>query len=154
MNSNIETYVNQLPTHKSTTQESDHQDPCTICLESTKFDSKVLACGHKFHSVCLIEWIKNSSTCPSCRLVLPQFAQNSSQARTSSRRDRSVSRRRNQTAPRGRVRSTSRRRNQPSQSTNYVPTTDVIVQRRSLAEWREDNQTLTTSSNESSCIIS
>lgn len=174
MSSNIETYVNQLPTPGITARRLVQQISCQICLEAfeiEKFDAKVLACGHKFHTACLIDWIKRSSTCPCCRLALPQFAQTSSQDGTSRQRDglvsrsrdqaaptrtlRSTSRRRNQEAPIGRVRSTSRRRrNEPSQIASYVPTTDVIAQRRSLSQWREESQTSPPSSNEPSCIIS
>lgn len=46
-----------------------HKDPCSICLNSIKDDTKrVLVCGHEFHEHC-IERLKQSGSnqCPLCR---------------------------------------------------------------------------------------
>ena len=42
---------------------------CTICLLPIKEgeDNKTLACGHQYHTTCLKPWLKNNSTCPTCR---------------------------------------------------------------------------------------
>ena len=41
---------------------------CSICFEEVMEDDKsVLECGHPFHSKCLVSWLWNSQTCPSCR---------------------------------------------------------------------------------------
>ena len=45
-------------------------DPCPICLnpfERLKKVYEVIACGHKFHSHCLLRWIKTGENCPLCR---------------------------------------------------------------------------------------
>ena len=52
-----------------TTPESSHE--CTICLQNTNIlTSKILRCGHKFHSSCIKEWFKEDNikkSCPLCR---------------------------------------------------------------------------------------
>ncbi|XP_074587582.1 uncharacterized protein LOC141843411 [Curcuma longa] len=46
---------------------------CPICLDDFEVMSQVLAmpCGHPFHKVCLMEWLKRSHSCPLCRFSLP-----------------------------------------------------------------------------------
>ncbi|KAG6538141.1 E3 ubiquitin-protein ligase Iruka-like [Zingiber officinale] len=46
---------------------------CPICLDDFDEMSQVLAmpCGHPFHEVCLMEWLKRSNSCPLCRFSLP-----------------------------------------------------------------------------------
>lgn len=44
---------------------------CTICMEEIKKKSvckKVPKCGHEFHKKCIDKWLKESKTCPNCRL--------------------------------------------------------------------------------------
>jgi len=43
---------------------------CVICLEEFKEGdkAKVLECQHKFHPGCLDTWLKQSGTCPMCKL--------------------------------------------------------------------------------------
>ena len=59
--------INQLGT--ITTPEASHE--CTICLQNTNIlTSKILRCGHKFHSSCIKEWFKEDNIkkrCPLCR---------------------------------------------------------------------------------------
>lgn len=44
---------------------------CPICFDDIEKEEQVLLkCGHKFHSECFQEWIKNSLTCPYCRSQL------------------------------------------------------------------------------------
>ena len=44
-------------------------DNCMICLEpnSTGQIRVVSLCGHRFHSACLMEWIKQKCFCPNCK---------------------------------------------------------------------------------------
>ncbi|CAN7128285.1 unnamed protein product [Brassica rapa subsp. narinosa] len=46
---------------------------CAICLEDLLVGSaaSTLPCQHHFHTGCILEWLKNSRFCPTCRLVLP-----------------------------------------------------------------------------------
>lgn len=44
---------------------------CTICLDKNK--EKIIKfdiCKHKFHKICIEEWIQNNNTCPLCRIKL------------------------------------------------------------------------------------
>lgn len=47
---------------------------CCFCFESfgANVDLEVVAtkCGHMFHINCLNEWMKQSNTCPHCRVVM------------------------------------------------------------------------------------
>ncbi|KAL8190531.1 UNVERIFIED_CONTAM: hypothetical protein K2H54_055386 [Gekko kuhli] len=50
-------------------------DPCVICHEELSTEEfSVLDCGHKFHKLCIGPWIKEHSTCPTCRrhVLLPE----------------------------------------------------------------------------------
>ncbi|KAK6946012.1 Zinc finger, RING-type [Dillenia turbinata] len=42
---------------------------CSICLESfLKYDELIcLPCGHRFHSKCLLPWVRECGDCPYCR---------------------------------------------------------------------------------------
>ncbi len=42
---------------------------CSICLEEAQENDqwKVLNCGHKFHSICIEEWLFKNANCPFCR---------------------------------------------------------------------------------------
>ncbi|KAG2325213.1 hypothetical protein Bca52824_007941 [Brassica carinata] len=46
---------------------------CAICLEDLPVGSaaSTLPCQHHFHTGCILEWLKTSRFCPTCRLVLP-----------------------------------------------------------------------------------
>lgn len=39
---------------------------CCICLNdvTTGF---VMECGHKFHCICIVRWVKEQTNCPMCR---------------------------------------------------------------------------------------
>ncbi|XP_070800411.1 E3 ubiquitin-protein ligase TTC3 isoform X2 [Pituophis catenifer annectens] len=68
---------NQMPwknigeTSKSKWRKSNDtidNDPCVICHEElTSSLLHVLDCGHRFHKLCIGPWIKEHSTCPTCR---------------------------------------------------------------------------------------
>ncbi|KAL5207636.1 hypothetical protein ABZP36_032071 [Zizania latifolia] len=48
-------------------------DECAICLVEFERDQDVRAlpqCGHVFHATCVDTWLRDHSSCPSCRRVL------------------------------------------------------------------------------------
>lgn len=40
---------------------------CPICRDLLNENEHKLACNHSFHSGCIIEWFRNSPSCPMCR---------------------------------------------------------------------------------------
>lgn len=42
---------------------------CSICLDDLTKGSvfKLKECGHEFHTECIINWFRSSSSCPTCR---------------------------------------------------------------------------------------
>ncbi|XP_061104846.1 E3 ubiquitin-protein ligase TTC3 isoform X2 [Conger conger] len=51
------------------------EDPCIICHEEmSRDDLCVLECRHSFHRECIKSWLKEQSTCPTCRdhALLPE----------------------------------------------------------------------------------
>ena len=44
-------------------------ESCSICLESLNDDQSYTleACGHTFHTKCIINWFRKSPSCPCCR---------------------------------------------------------------------------------------
>ncbi|KAM9498900.1 uncharacterized protein ACWYII_002081 isoform 2-T5 [Salvelinus alpinus] len=51
------------------------EDPCIICHEDmSQEDLCVLECRHSFHRECIKSWLKEQSTCPTCRehALLPE----------------------------------------------------------------------------------
>lgn len=50
-------------------------EPCIICHDDLTPDGMcALQCGHHFHEVCIKQWLKANSTCPTCRVhaLLPE----------------------------------------------------------------------------------
>uniref|UniRef100_UPI00398F8B31 E3 ubiquitin-protein ligase TTC3 isoform X2 n=1 Tax=Pristiophorus japonicus TaxID=55135 RepID=UPI00398F8B31 len=50
-------------------------DPCIICHEDLSPDTVcVLQCKHHFHELCIKQWLRENSTCPTCRVhaLLPE----------------------------------------------------------------------------------
>ena len=44
------------------------KDECFICAKMfSNLSSRVLKCGHKFHTQCLTQWENKQRTCPLCR---------------------------------------------------------------------------------------
>mmetsp|Transcript_25237 Transcript_25237/g.58797 ORF Transcript_25237/g.58797 Transcript_25237/m.58797 type:complete len:298 (+) Transcript_25237:112-1005(+) len=51
------------------------EEECVICLSREDEEGvpwRQLACGHRFHDPCLLEWLAKSRRCPVCRLDLHQ----------------------------------------------------------------------------------
>ena len=47
---------------------ADSEKECAVCLTNDSFGFRVvLECGHVFHKACLVEWVREKSTCPYCR---------------------------------------------------------------------------------------
>lgn len=49
--------------------KSSDQNECAVCLEKFKFNEKLtrMPCAHRFHSMCLLPWLKSNAHCPCCR---------------------------------------------------------------------------------------
>ena len=62
-------YITKIFTKKILQEEC-----CPICLESLSMDKNytITKCGHRFHSDCLAESLKNSEKCPLCREELTE----------------------------------------------------------------------------------
>ncbi|XP_029374493.1 E3 ubiquitin-protein ligase TTC3 isoform X2 [Echeneis naucrates] len=57
--------VSQRPTHPNAINM---EDPCIICHDDMSPDDMcVLECRHSFHNECIRSWLKEQSTCPTCR---------------------------------------------------------------------------------------
>lgn len=57
------------PIHAATLINSEivNEQICPICRENFELNSHKLTCGHTYHANCIIEWFRNSPTCPMCR---------------------------------------------------------------------------------------
>lgn len=55
-------------------------DVCAICRDALNTGVKKLPCAHLFHGTCLLGWLEQNSTCPTCRR--PLFASQPSSAPT------------------------------------------------------------------------
>ena len=44
---------------------------CSVCTDDFVVDEEIvsLRCTHRFHSVCLIPWLKLHGNCPNCRML-------------------------------------------------------------------------------------
>ena len=50
---------------------NNQNEECCICLDIDSTESwSILPCGHKFHGVCISNWINTHKTCPICRLYM------------------------------------------------------------------------------------
>jgi len=58
------------PLGSYTRDSLDHDAMCVICTDPFVQDEKIthLPCAHKFHMLCLMQWLRLRSTCPLCRL--------------------------------------------------------------------------------------
>ena len=76
--SNDEEKALELPVHKNKKRvkisEEQARDHCSICLEgfvTKKREIVVLRhCEHMFHFPCIVEWTRESRSCPLCRQVV------------------------------------------------------------------------------------
>jgi len=59
---------------------------CAICKETFVKDEKliILTCNHKYHTTCIIPWLKLHNTCPVCRYQLPADEDNNGESSSSS----------------------------------------------------------------------
>ncbi|KNC52879.1 E3 ubiquitin-protein ligase RNF181 [Thecamonas trahens ATCC 50062] len=50
-----------------------HKEPCMICMETFAVGDEALRlpCNHLYHSMCLMPWLYEHSTCALCRYQLP-----------------------------------------------------------------------------------
>lgn len=63
------------PQRATKTNALNMEDPCIICHEDmSPEDTCVLECRHSFHKECIKSWLKEQSTCPTCRnhALLPE----------------------------------------------------------------------------------
>ncbi|XP_056593073.1 E3 ubiquitin-protein ligase TTC3 isoform X2 [Triplophysa dalaica] len=61
--------------HRNAALALNMEDPCIICHEDMSAeDMCVLECRHSFHRQCIKSWLKEQSTCPTCRehALLPE----------------------------------------------------------------------------------
>jgi hypothetical protein len=58
-----------LMSRTMTISEEAPDDVCAICIEDKNEGDtwRELPCGHKFHPLCVDNWIVSSQTCPTCR---------------------------------------------------------------------------------------
>lgn len=57
-------------------EEKECVHSCSICLDDINVDDTVgtlFACRHFFHYNCIVPWIRNQLTCPTCREAVPIF---------------------------------------------------------------------------------
>ena len=47
---------------------------CCICADQFENDDSIniaaVPCGHTFHEVCVMRWLKTSNSCPQCRTFI------------------------------------------------------------------------------------
>jgi len=47
---------------------NNQNEECCICIDSDNTKSwSILSCGHKFHNLCISQWLNNNISCPLCR---------------------------------------------------------------------------------------
>lgn len=69
--SNCTFYPSDLPEYVETADADNSNTACLICFDDFKDGDvlRVLPCKHKFHALCVDQWLLNSSAlCPLCRL--------------------------------------------------------------------------------------
>jgi hypothetical protein len=55
---------------------ADPEDKCAICMEQYKTATMVkLPCGHLYHSICIMEWLKKNNKCPLGRCPIVSLQQ-------------------------------------------------------------------------------
>lgn len=63
---------NEYCTLTNVTTKTQATQECTICIEKIQpnCDIQFLPCSHTFHSECIKAWLRNSATCPVCRVEI------------------------------------------------------------------------------------
>ncbi|XP_054166521.1 E3 ubiquitin-protein ligase RNF181-like [Oppia nitens] len=47
-------------------------DKCCVCLKEFTVDQTVrVGCGHRYHRLCITEWLRLNNSCPVCRTEFP-----------------------------------------------------------------------------------
>nr|GLL26456.1 E3 ubiquitin-protein ligase RNF12-like [Ipomoea trifida] len=66
-----EVIMSLLGTSTFETSSDEDKDSCCICLDefSTGDELGKINCEHKFHFMCIREWLKRNNICPICRVV-------------------------------------------------------------------------------------
>ncbi|GMR32711.1 hypothetical protein PMAYCL1PPCAC_02906, partial [Pristionchus mayeri] len=63
-----------LPRKKVEETDKGH-DSCPICLAAFEEDKECtlieMPCKHLFHEKCVLAWLKQTNSCPSCRMKMP-----------------------------------------------------------------------------------
>lgn len=67
-----EAVLKNLPSLKVDTLQVEKGESCCICFGDYSSAEEVitLPCNHRYHSDCVMKWLKLHSTCPNCRLDL------------------------------------------------------------------------------------
>lgn len=68
--------IDKLPTvsiTKDMLKNKENVPECSVCKEEFKHEEHVkeMPCKHRFHDDCLIPWLKQHNSCPTCRHELP-----------------------------------------------------------------------------------
>lgn len=43
---------------------------CSICCDNIDNNKITIECGHQFHNLCILEWLKYGNLCPNCRRIV------------------------------------------------------------------------------------
>jgi len=49
-----------------------NEDGCVVCMEDEP-DTMLLPCTHSFHGDCILKWVENNFSCPTCRAQVGSF---------------------------------------------------------------------------------
>eukprot|EP01016_Furgasonia_blochmanni_P009967 TRINITY_DN1417_c0_g1_i4.p1 TRINITY_DN1417_c0_g1~~TRINITY_DN1417_c0_g1_i4.p1 ORF type:complete len:198 (-),score=11.48 TRINITY_DN1417_c0_g1_i4:285-878(-) len=65
--------VETLPYLKYQKEVNGNMEECTVCREEFKEAEEVreMPCKHIFHGECLLTWLREKNSCPTCRYELP-----------------------------------------------------------------------------------
>jgi len=66
-------FMDHLPEIIVGQMEIDCKTECSVCKDQFEFHEKALRlpCGHLYHRDCILPWLKDHNTCPTCRYELP-----------------------------------------------------------------------------------